>query len=283
MSKGWEYKIEIAEARSAAEDLIYDLGIEKIPVDPFSVCDELNIQVVSASDIGEEMPEGVAASTLYTGDRFYVVLCEGGNEGFRNFTLSHEIGHVAIPSHQKLFTGNQRHYSGNAFFSKSTGWAERQADHFAASFLMPSSICKPFVNGFSDDDAGLTVIRALAKECKVSITAAAIRYAELTSHLAAIIVSSHGDVEYCVRSSELVGLLGWHAFLKKGSRIPAHSPAAKLNEVASHGEEFCVLDSGDIRWTDWFGEKVNNGEVYEESLSLGYASKVLTILTSNDF
>jgi hypothetical protein len=275
----WEFKAQLAEARQAATMALEEAGITGMHACPYAACEALGVSVVPEADADEPLPPGVVGSTEYLGNDFRIVIGSAGNFGFTNFTLAHELGHICIGSHQPLITGSRPHYSGEGFLSASKGWEERQADHFAASFLMPEKPCRDFVDGMPDEDAGLKAIELLQGECNVSLTSAAIRYAELTSHLAAVVVSTDGVVDYCIRSKDLIDQVGYMEFLKKGSKLPKYTKSHKMSKdpvaIQAADTEEC-----EGRWNTWFG--TDNGEIFEEVRGLGKYGKVLTVLTSND-
>lgn len=272
-SRSWEYSSAFTEARLAAQDALGMAGIANLPVDPFCACEALGIVVVT----DEQLSPGIAGSTQFNGRDFRVVLGGTANFGFLNFTLAHEIGHACIESHRALFLGGKPHYSGEGFADDNL--KERQADHFAAAFLMPEAPCRAILDAIPDDKAGMQAIEQLQSQCNVSLTAAAIRYAELTSHLAAVIVSTNGKVDYCIRSQELIERVGYNARIAKGAALPVHTPSANLAKDASSVAALVKKDSGDIRWNMWFGS--NRGDVYEEAKGLGKYGKVLTVMTAN--
>lgn len=145
---------------------------------------------------------------------------------------------------------------------------------------MPEDDCRKVLDGIPDSQAGLQTIERLHSTCGVSLTAAAIRYAELTSHLVAVVISTAGRVDYCLRSEPLVERLG-RAMLESGSPVAKHTPTATLTLVPAMVERAEKLDSGDVRWSTWFpiGDR---GEVYEEAKGLGRYGKTLTVLTANE-
>ena len=57
------------------------------------------------------------------------------NDGFKWFTLGHELAHVIIPHHVNVLHSGIRHVSRPEFRSQET--MEREADLFAINFLAP--------------------------------------------------------------------------------------------------------------------------------------------------
>ena len=102
---------------------------------------------------------------------------------------------------------------------------ELEADHFAAGLLMPSV---PFKCALARHDPGLEIVESLAALCRTSLTATAIRYAELTDDAVAIIISTGPVIDFCFLSNTIKSLpqLAW---LRKGTPVPRGSATDLLN------------------------------------------------------
>src|SRR4051794_15439123 len=100
-------------------------------------------------------------------------------------------------------------------------------------------------------DPGLDALSAMADRCETSLTATAIRYAELTDSAVAVIMSTGGVIDYCFLS-EAMKSLPKRDWLHKGSPLPAGTATARLA-----GEAACVLaceriaEEIDVR--EWLG------------------------------
>ena len=150
---------------------------------------------------------------------------------------------------------------------------EFEADHFAASLLMPSTLFQSELRKRND---GLESIEALSDKCITSLTATAIRYSELTRAAAAIIVTTGHHVDYCRLSDSMKSLKGLH-WLKKGSIVPAHTQTAILNatpDLIARAER----RAAEIDVRTWLGgdRRVN---ALEEVIGLGDYGRTLTLLT----
>jgi Zn-dependent peptidase ImmA (M78 family) len=98
------------------------------------------------------------------------------SEGFQRFSIAHELGHYFLEGHpDAVFKSGDIHESRAGFGSADQ--IELEADHFAAGLLMPSHLFAAAAGRYSD---GLEAIKGLAADSKTSLTASAIRYAELT-------------------------------------------------------------------------------------------------------
>jgi len=134
----------------------------------------------------------------------------------------------------------------------------------------------PFKRALGQSDAGLETVEALARLCHTSLTATAIRYAELTNDPVAIIISTGAVVDFCFFSDAMKSLpeLAW---LRRGMPVPRGTRTAQLGADASR------IASGDrveaeIDIMDWFGG-TRSAAAIEQSLGLGSYAKTLTILT----
>jgi hypothetical protein len=75
---------------------------------------------------------------------------------------------------------------------------------------------------------GLADIEFAAETCKTSLTATAIRYAELTDDAVAIIVSTGRTIDYCIMSEAMKSLpdLSW---LRRDSPVPSNTETMQFN------------------------------------------------------
>lgn len=150
---------------------------------------------------------------------------------------------------------------------------ELEADQFAAGLLMPSG---PFKHALGRHDAGLGAIESVAGLCKTSLTATAIRYAELTDAAVAIVISTGSTIDFCFMSDAIKSLpqLSW---LRKGTPVPQGTATAKLNadpRRVADGDR----DEDDIDVTDWLGGS-RSARAVEQVVGLGNYGKTLTVIT----
>ena len=138
---------------------------------------------------------------------------------------------------------------------------------------MPESL---FHRALSHAGQGLAAVESVANLCRTSLTATAIRYAEVTEDAAAIIISTGKTIDYCFLSDTMKSLpqITW---LRKGAPVPKATITADFNadstQVASAGR---VEDDIDIM--DWLGG-IRSIEATEETIGLGRYGKTLTVLT----
>jgi hypothetical protein len=260
---------QLLNARRRAEALLREEGIDRLPVDPFAIASERDILVQAKPDA----EPGVSGMLLRHGNAFGIAYATHiKSEGFRRFSVSHELGHYFLDGHVDQLLKAGFHVSHAGFVTADP--YELEADHFAAGLLMPE---KPFKAAIDKLDGGLPAIEELADHCITSRTATAIRYAELTRQATAVIVSTGDTIDYCFMSDAMKTLphLGW---LRKGRPLPVGTATAALAANRSDvqaGQR--IKDEIDVR--DWLGGETCR-PVLEESLGLGTYGKVLTVLSS---
>jgi hypothetical protein len=148
-------------AAAAARDLLEVLNWTDLPVDPFVIAELLHVpvkQLVTDDFSGCLMKKGEAFSIFLSTTIDY--------EGFKRFTVSHELGHRELRHHHDhLFDAAGLHASQSNFVSHA--WFEQEADAFAVELLMPED---RFRIEMRKHGIGLSAIKSFAR-------------AHLTNHL----------------------------------------------------------------------------------------------------
>lgn len=256
-------------AKQKAERFLRDEGIASLPVDPFAIATSRNIEVRAKPDT----EGGVSGMLLRHGDNFGILYATHvRSEGFQRFSISHELGHYFLDGHvDHILPDDGIHTSCAGFIS--TNPYELEADHFAAGLLMPASI---FRKELSRLDSGLSAVEAMAQLCRTSLTATAIRCAELSRDAIAAVISDGPTIDYCFLSDRMKDLpdLTW---LRKGSPVPKGTATAQINNNPS------AVSSGEravreIDALDWLGGS-RSIIMTEEVVGLGNYGKTLTILS----
>jgi Zn-dependent peptidase ImmA (M78 family) len=135
--------------------------------------------------------------------------------GRKRFVAAHELGHFEL------------HYSKTALLFSCTAeyfdlWrhtnpaAEREANVFAAEFLMPKPMFMPLCAGCKPK---FDVITKLAATFKTSLTATSIRFIDLTTEACILVSSSRGRVQWSVSSK------GTDQRIRAGQRLSQNSYA----------------------------------------------------------
>jgi len=257
-------------AKQKAEALLKELGITALPVDPFAIAEGRDIIVEAKPDA----EDGVSGMLLKYDDVFGILYATYiPVEGFQRFSIAHELGHYFLDGHVDHLLKDGEHASHAGFVSGDP--YELEADNFAAGLLMPGGLCKRLI---ARRDPGLAAIESLARDCKASLTAASIRFAELTDDAVAVVVSTGPTIDYCFLSEAMKSLpqLSW---LRKGSPVPTGTETARFSAVA---ERVLKGDraTAEIDVMDWLGG-TRSAIVIEEVIGLGRYGKTLTILSSS--
>jgi len=259
-------------ARRKAEALLKQKGIDTLPVDPFSIAEASDIVVEPKAGTAG----GVSGMLLRHGDVFGILYATHiSSEGFQRFSVAHELGHYFLDGHidhvlpkgASIHTSHAGYVSGDQY--------ELEADNFATGLLMPEAL---FRNALRTQrrSPGLSAVEALAGRCRTSLTATAIRYADLSDDPVTVIVSTGSTIDYC-RLSESMKSLRELSWLKKGSPVPMKTATARLNAKPDRVAR-ADRETEEIDILDWLGG-VCSVNATEEVVGLGSYGKTLTILS----
>lgn len=261
--------LQMRLAKQAGEALVLKERIASLPVDPFEIAERHEIIVEAKPDTSE----GVSGMLLRYDDVFGIMYATHiPSEGFQRFSVAHELGHYFLDGHiDHVFADGNIHASQAGFSSKDP--YELEADHFAAGLLMPD---KFFRREQSQHEPGLRAIEAMAERCRTSLTATAIRYAELTEEAVAVVMSTGLSVDFC-RMSDSMKSKGRFDWIRRSTPVPRTTGTFRFNSdsgrVASADRE--VRDVDIVEWLG--GERSVPGT--EEIVGLGRYGKTLTVLT----
>lgn len=117
-------------------------------------------------------------------------------KGRKKFTLAHEIGHYILPRHQMETLPCKR--SDISDWRSSVKASEAEANRFAAELLMPSKLVRQLI----PDEPKLADIDSIADRFGCTLSAAAYRIVELSSHRVAAVWSVAGVARWYVTSPE---------------------------------------------------------------------------------
>lgn len=269
MTKAPSPAFRLKMAKQKAEALLRDEGITTLPVDPFAIAANRGIEVRPKPEIAA----GVSGMLLRHGNVFGILYATNiPSEGFQRFSVGHELGHYFLEGHIDHILPEDGVHESRAGFVSADPY-ELEADQFAAGLLMPSA---PFERALARQDSGLEIVKSLATLCRTSLTATAIRYAELTDDAVAVIISTGPVIDFCFLSDTMKSLpeLTW---VRKGTPVPKSTVTAQINAdpgriaSADHAE-------ADIDIMDWLGGK-HSIRATEQAVGLGRYGKTLTVLT----
>jgi Zn-dependent peptidase ImmA (M78 family) len=262
------YRLKMA--RQSAEAYLREHSYTSLPIDPFEIAAKHDIEVKAKPDTAG----GVSGMLLRHGDNFGILYAtHTGSEGFERFSVGHELGHYLLEGHIDHVLPNGGIHTSHAGFV-STDPYELEADHYSSGLLMPSG---PFRQALNRRRPGLGSIEFMAGLCKTSLTATAIRCAELSNDAVAVVISTGNAIDFCFLSEAMKSLpqLSW---LKKGTPIPKGTVTAQLSadpDAVLKGER---LDN-ELDVLDWLGGS-KSAIVTEEVVGLGRYGKTLTVLSS---
>jgi hypothetical protein len=264
-------RIRSLEIGKIAEEVV--AGVTTLPIEPRQIATDRQITIRS----WEPEKQGISGFLMKQGDSFGIgYSTKIKNDGYINFTISHELGHYHLPGHvEKLFAnGSGIHMSKSGFVSDDT--CEREADLFAATLLMPERLLRPAIRIAGQ---GFPAIETLSTRCVTSITSTAIRYADFAEDPVAVIVSSGGNIEYCCLSSAIRELSGL-TWPKRGDLIPITSTTARFQRTPddiTNGER-----AGGFSMLDEWVEGAPRVEMKEDVVGLGHYGKSLTVLFTDE-
>jgi len=262
-------QLEQTLIKNYAEKIVYEHGISSFPVDPIIIAQKENIEVKPKNDC----IEGISGVLLKVGDQCGIMYSTFyANKGFENFSIAHELGHYSLDDHMEmLFRSSDIHLSKANFFSSDQ--YEREADIFAASLLMPEEMFKNHLWKFEKRMDGII---GMASLCNTSLTATAIRYAELTDDFLIVIISSNCKIDFCCFSQKAWRIKN-KEIPRKGWPIPKNTATEKMFK-----EPLRIInaerDSVQSDLSDWI-ECDRSKDIIEDVKGLGRYGKILTVLT----
>ncbi|WP_137391934.1 ImmA/IrrE family metallo-endopeptidase [Rhodoligotrophos defluvii] len=256
-------------AKQKGEALVRELGIDSLAVDPLAIATSRDIVVEAKPDA----EPGVSGMLLRHGDAFGILYATHvQSEGFQRFSIAHELGHYFLDGHIDHVLPKDGVHASHAGFVSADPY-ELEADNFAAGLLMPAHL---FRKALGRHEPGFVAVESVAGLCRTSLTATAIRYAELTDDAVAVVVSTGATIDYCCLSDTMKSLpqLTW---LRKGSPVPRGTATARLN---GNGGRVAAADraEADVDIMDWLGG-TRSVSGTEEVIGLGGYGKTLTVLT----
>ena len=259
-------------AARRAENFLKEKGICSLPINPFEIAGMLEI-AVQAKPVDKP---GVSGMLVRHGNNFGIFYATDiPNRDRQRFSVAHEIGHYMLDGHiDRSFPNGTTHESQGEFVSDDS--YEREANRFAAGLLMPDPMFSKEMSKYTD---GMCAIKSLAQKCKVSRTAAAIRYVQKTAAPVAVVVSEGKTIKYCFMSEALKEFrLDWP---RKNTSLPVSVRTHEFNMDAKNILN-CKEESDTTDLMSWFGGNRKVGAT-EEIIGLGSYGKTMTVISLKDF
>jgi len=253
--------MKLPTGRIYAQAMLDELGIVGL-ADVREVAAQLNLE------LNEVEVDGFDGALIRAeGASFGAIAIRRGilEEGRKNFTIAHEIGHYVLPGHEKCDEVCLDTDVGN--WSDVGKQLEREADGFAAELLIPTAYARP---RFSGTTPSLQTISTVATECRASLSATAWRYCDLVPYACAIVWSKDGRIAW----SRASGVFGF--FIERGKYLEKGTFARTLFEGAGHEDDSPRPVPADL-WIE--SRRLNEGvEIWEHSIFLRNYRSVLSLL-----
>lgn len=177
-----------------ARQLLEEIGILSLPVNPFEVAKTLDIKI-NELDLGS-LCDGFL---LVDGtDSLIGINSKIKSPERRNFTCAHEIGHYCIDVTPGAITKIECKPTEVGAYNKSISTIEVRANKFAGEMLLPKNFV---LNEIQDRELSWKSVDQLAVLGSVSRTVAARRFVELTDEACAFVVSTDGQISWFASSS----------------------------------------------------------------------------------
>jgi len=132
------FKVRAEKAKNTALKLLQEKGIQAPPVPTKKILRELGklfyFYISQCTDFAEEEAFSICKNGMY-----YIYINDDLPNGRDNFTYAHEIAHIVLQHHQEFDVDNLTDHE---------RWIlDREADIFAANFLMPEDWVRKRIEG----------------------------------------------------------------------------------------------------------------------------------------
>ena len=250
--------------QAEATKLLEELGITKLPIIPKDICHRLDIEycedpLKSIDGVLIVNPSGGPSLGLISVNAFIA------EQGRKNFTGAHELGHLCMDSHNQ-----SRFYCSRDViesFKSNIQPIELRANTFAAELLMPTFIYQELVNA---RDPGWDHIKELAAISQTTLTSTAIRFVDLTDEPCVLIVSKGSTISWFRKSTE------FRPYVQMEDRLVCPDTIAYATFQGSIPHE-CFQEVKADNWLSGRGVKPPT-EILEWSLPMNSYGQVLTLL-----
>ncbi len=190
------------------------------------------------------------------------------------FSIGHELGHYFLNHHRAYLMRNKSsHQSKGEFLSDLV--VEREADSFAASIVMPTSLARPMVN---KAELNVERISEIAEYFNASLVAATFRCISLSHFPCAVAGVRDGMVSWMFPSEPLIeaGVYPNRGYLPMNAKEPWSDFRNGLGDFSE--------DEGRVQ--DWFNiyqkDELANIHVTEEYIPMAPMGTLLVLLTMDE-
>lgn len=201
---------------------------------------------------------GAAARLVSVAARAEIAVSPKLSRVQRRFAIAHEIGHLELHAADS-FIGLCTEATEARVYHESP--LEEEADAFAAELLLPRRLLLPRC----DEIVAWGTASAIARTFEVSITAAAMRFVELTQQRAAIVCTRDGRVQWSRRSFRF----GYR--IARGHAVGATSVARRAERSWDRSPSYVPLGA----WIDGAGD---DAHVLEHAFAMPRVGVVMSLL-----
>lgn len=262
--------LHLQQIEQIAGEVIEDQNILALPIDPFQIAHNKEIMLKKKSGLSG----GVSGMLIRYGEEYAIGYRDDiESEGYKRFSVAHELGHYFLPEHPESVFGNRGIHHSRAGFNSGDKY-ELEADRFAAALLMPENLFNKEMNKTKE---GLDAVVILSKQCLTSLEATAIRYIQKTSIPAVVIRSQNNKIDYCFMSNSMKDF-GNFTWIKKGDVVPTETETFHFNKDKDK-ISLSQKESNETDIQNWFDIE-QSIPALEEIIGLGKYGKILTIITS---
>ena len=245
-----------------ATSLLEELGICQLPIIPEEICRRLDIHY--REDPFKDL-DGALILNPSTGVGIICVSSLVVEQGRKNFTVAHELGHWCMDSlEQNTFLCPRGVVES---FKPVITPVELRANEFAAKFLMPRFVFQPLVDCRRP---GWNQVKELAALSQTTLTATAIRFMDLTDEACCLIVSQAGKIGWFRKSRD------FRPYIQMDNRLLSPGTVAyAVSRGDAPPDRF-----EDVKADNWVSGKGVKPytEILEWSLPMNPYGQVLTLL-----
>lgn len=247
-----------------------------VPTDLGTIAEDEMLNVIF-DDYGKRTFDGMTMFDPVT-DEFYIhINTARGNrpESTKGrFTLAHELGHYFLAHHrQALMRGTMQPHGSINYLMDNASWRiEREADEFASSLLMPEDSFRSFVRGRTFE---YDVLQELSDGFNVSLSAVAIRFAEIGNHPIMVVYAIDKKVRWVKRSKDFP-FWRLHYGNGNGDKVPENTVMGDYfyenDDSSSRSEELVYAKD----WFDTYRQEDNEREFTEWCVP--YQNRAISII-----
>jgi Zn-dependent peptidase ImmA (M78 family) len=204
---------------------------------------------------------GAQANLVRIGNKAIISVAGALVPGQRRFAIAHELGHFEVHPHISylgLCT------SADLLANYDLSGHEDEANAFASEFLMPERL---YAQKCDVAAVRWEVIEKLAEEFQVSLSAAAVRFVELTCDRVAVVCSKHGQVVWSRRTRD------FYFPIPKGKKLDQWSLAY---DYFAKGSMSKIPET--VSASAWVNTSRHDAELVEHSMAMPNYGVVMSLL-----